>query len=164
MFISNVKGVPKVVQVGVLVQLGEVDEVWPIVVDQEIEPKPVLPRQREVLDVNMLLSVRSSLTPEQQGLLRRHLLRRLPGSRFVVIDVDLNLLDLETDDDRPDETEIGFSFLVERHEGSGLSDEVWRGDGLDHLVKVQQPGLELVVDELVELEAAVEILASCVHP
>ena len=112
----------------------------------------------------MLVSVRSSLTPEQQGLLRRHLLRRLPGSRFVVIDVDLNLLDLETDDDRPDETEIGFSFLVERHEGSGLSDEVWRGDGLDHLVKVQQPGLELVVDELVELEAAVEILASCVHP
>ena len=105
MFISNVKGVPKVVQVGVLVQLGEVDEVWPIVVDQEIEPKPVLPRQREVLDVNMLVSVRSSLTPEQQGLLRRHLLRRLPGSRFVVIDVDLDLLDLETEDDRPDETE-----------------------------------------------------------
>ena len=85
MFISNVKGVPKVVQVGVLVQLGEVDEVWPMVVDQEIEPKPVLPRQREVLDVNMLVSVRSSLTPEQQGLLRRHLLRRLPGSRFQVL-------------------------------------------------------------------------------
>ena len=55
---------------------------------------------------------------------------------------------------------------MERHESSGLSDGVWRGDGLDPLVKVQQPGLELlaVVDEVVELEAAVEILASCVHP
>ena len=62
--------------------------------------------------------------------------------------------------------ELGFSFLMERHEGSGLSDGVWRSHGLDPLVKVQQPDLELlaVVDEVVELEAAVEILASCVHP
>ena len=101
----NIEGIPKVVQVGILVQPGEVDEVRPMVMDQGIESEPVLPRLREVLDVDMLVSVRSSLTPEQQGFLGRLLLRCLPGCCFVVIDVDLDLLDLEAEDDRPDEAE-----------------------------------------------------------
>ena len=105
MFFSNIKGIPKVVQVGILVQPGEVDEVRPMVMDQGVESEPVLPRLREVLDVDVLVSVRSSLTPEQQGFLGRLLLRCLPGCCFVVIDVDLDLLDLEAEDDRPDEAE-----------------------------------------------------------
>ena len=62
--------------------------------------------------------------------------------------------------------ELSFSFLMERHEGSGFGNRVWRRDRLDPLVEVEQPGLELlaVVDELVELESAVEVLPSCVHP
>ena len=73
--------------------------------DQAVESEPVLPGLREVLDVDVLVSVRSSLTPEQQGFLGRLLLRCLPGRCFVVINVDLDLLDLEAEDDRPDEAE-----------------------------------------------------------
>jgi len=47
MFFSNVEGIPKVVQVGILVQPGEVDEVRPMVVDQGVESEPVLPGLRE---------------------------------------------------------------------------------------------------------------------
>ena len=69
---------------GILAQQGEVDEVQPL---------------REVLDVDVLLSVRSSLTTaEQQGF--QLLLCSLPGCCF-----DLNLLDLEAEDDDPDEAE-----------------------------------------------------------
>ena len=50
--------------------------------DQAVESEPVLPGLREVLGVDMLVSVRSSL-----------------------LNVDLDLLDLEAEDDRPDEAE-----------------------------------------------------------
>ena len=50
--------------------------------DQAVESEPVLPGLREVLDVDVLVSVRSSL-----------------------LNVDLDLLDLEAENDRPDEAE-----------------------------------------------------------
>ena len=75
------------------------------ILDQAVESEPVLPGLREVLDVDVLVAVGPPLAPEQQRLLRRLLLRRLAGRGLIVVDVDLDLLDLETEDDRPDETE-----------------------------------------------------------
>ena len=65
----NIEGIPKVVQVGILVQPGEIDEIRPMVIDQGVESEPVLPGLQEVLDVDVLIYVCSSLTPEQQGFL-----------------------------------------------------------------------------------------------
>ena len=75
------------------------------VLDQAVESEPVLPGLREVLDVDVLVAVGPPLAPEQQRLLRRLLLRRLAGRGLIVVDVDLDLLDLEPEDDRPDQAE-----------------------------------------------------------
>ena len=120
MFLSNIEGIPKVVEVGILVQPGEVDEVGPVVVDQGVESEPVLPGLREVLDVDVLVAVGPPLAPEQQRLLCRLLLRRLAGRGLIVVDVDLDLLDLEAEDDGPDEAEDHPRVAVHNILGSNI--------------------------------------------
>jgi hypothetical protein len=57
-------------------ELGVVEEVGPVAVDESAEGKAVPPAQVEVLDVHVLVGRRLALAPQQQALLRRHLLHR----------------------------------------------------------------------------------------
>ena len=70
-----------------------------MLVDDGIEGEAVAPRSREVPDVDVVVARGLHLAPEQQGVLGRS--GCLTGS--VLLDRDL--LNLEPQDDRPDETE-----------------------------------------------------------
>lgn len=59
------------------------------------------PYTRKVLYVDLLVRVGLPLAPEQQRVLRRLLLAAL----VLLVDVDLDLLDLEPQDDGPDEAQ-----------------------------------------------------------
>ena len=57
-------------------ELGVVEQVGPMAMDEGAEGQPVPPAQVEVLDVDVLVGGRLALAPKQQALLGRHLLHR----------------------------------------------------------------------------------------
>jgi len=97
--LGHVKGAVEVVAVGVRVQSAEVEEVGPLRVDEGAEGEAVAPAAGEVEDADARVAGRLALAPEQQGLLGRPPLLRL------VLQLDLDVLDLEAEDDGPDEAE-----------------------------------------------------------
>jgi hypothetical protein len=57
-------------------ELGVVEQVGSVAVDERAEGEAVPPAEVEVLDVDVLVGRRLALAPQQQALLRRHLLHR----------------------------------------------------------------------------------------
>jgi hypothetical protein len=73
-------------------ELGVVEQVGSVTVDERAEGEAVPPAQVEVLDVHVLVGRRLPLAPQQQALLSRHLLHRdvldgEPGQRGTITDI-----------------------------------------------------------------------------
>lgn len=79
--------------------MGLTNQIRTMSVDDCVERQTVAPRCREIANVNVLISGSFHLTPQQKSVLGRFC--------FLVVDLfDCNVLDLESQDDRPNETQV----------------------------------------------------------
>lgn len=91
--------VERVVQVVYGVRFGqflELDQIWPVFVNDGVERQPVAPRSREIPHVHVMVTGGFHLAPEKKRVLRRF--------RFLIIRLlDRDILYLESQDYGPNE-------------------------------------------------------------
>ena len=98
LLLGSFKCVVEVVHCIGLGQLLVLNQVGSVLVDDGIEGQTISPGGREVSNIDIVVASRLDLAPQQEGVLGG------PGLLALLL-VDGDLLDLEPQDDRPDETQ-----------------------------------------------------------